>query len=167
MGFGIHFYKQKRLEGLAKEDCRHLQAKYDELSEEISRLEDEGNNDATLEKLYDEQEKYNIEINQLIEYKDVAFFSKVYFLVRYFRYGENLSEVAVTREQIELLVKKCKMVLENNELAKDLLPTFGFGDIDDYDEYYFYSVADVLHEFENILSDTDFDTHEIIMWCWF
>ena len=40
-----------------------------------------------------------------------------------------------------------------------------FGSLE-YDEDYFESVADVLHEFEKILSDTDFDTHEIIMWCW-
>ena len=107
-------------------------------------------------------------MKKLTEFTEVAYFRKVNFLVDFFGYKENLSEVTITREKIELLIKKCKIVLENNELAKDLLPTvpgFFFGSLE-YDEDYFESVADVLHEFEKILSDTDFDTHEIIMWCW-
>lgn len=168
MGLDIHFYKQKRLEGQAKEACRHLEAKYEELVQEIARLEDKGNNDATLEKLYEEKEKCSLDVKKLTEFTEVAYFRKVNFLVDFFGYKENLSEVTITREKIELLIKKCKIVLENNELVKDLLPTvpgFFFGSLE-YDEDYFESVADVLHEFEKILSDTDFDTHEIIMWCW-
>ena len=168
MGIEIYFFKQKRLEGQAKETCNKLETKYEKLGKEIDRLEDLGNNDTLLNKLYEEKEKYSLEVKKITEFTKVAYFWKVNFLVDFFDYEENLSCITITKEKIELLIKKCKKVLENNELAKDLLPTvsgFFFGSLK-YDEDYFESVADVLHEFEKILSDTDFDTHEIIMWCW-
>lgn len=168
MGLDIHFYKQKRLDGREKKVCKHLESKYKELSKAIVHLEDLGNNDATLDKLYAEKKKCSLDVRNLTEFSEVAYFRKVNFLVRHFGYEENLSEVLISREDIESLVEKCKLVLENHELARDLLPTiegFFFGSLE-YDELYFEDVEEVLHEFERILSETNFDTHEIRMWCW-
>lgn len=168
MGLDIYFFKQKRLEGQAKEACKHLEAKYKELSKAIVSLEDRGTNDATLDKLYAEKKKCSLDVRSLTEFTEVAYFRKVNFLVGHFGYEENLSDVLISREEVESLVEKCKLVIENHELARDLLPTtegFFFGGLE-YDELYFEDVEEVLHEFERILSETNFDTHEIVMSCW-
>lgn len=82
--------------------------------------------------------------------KQIGYFRKVNFLVAYFeKKGFNVetqSDYYVYREDIEELIDICEKVLENHDLAEELLPTmsgFFFGDID-YNEYYFENVEEVL-----------------------
>ena len=59
----------------------------------------------------------------------------------------------VSAEKLQKLVETCKEVLDNHELAEELLPTcsgFFFGDTK-YDEYYFADLQDTI----NMLSDID------------
>ena len=82
--------------------------------------------------------------------EQVGYFRKVNFLVAYFeKKGFNIETQAdyyTCREDIEELIETCKKVLENHDLADELLPTmsgFFFGDTD-YNEYYFEDVEEVL-----------------------
>ena len=110
-----------------------------------------------------------------VEYLELSYFRKVNFLVKYFLdlgYDvENLKDVVICKEDIEELLNRCCKVLENNDLASELLPTtegFFFGSTN-YDDYYFKDVEDVrttcidlLEEFESL------DAHEeIIFKIWY
>jgi hypothetical protein len=57
--------------------------------------------------------------------------------------------------QLSELVDLCKKVLENRELAEELLPTqagFFFGGTD-YDEYYFHNLEDTIKKLEPFVTD--------------
>jgi len=170
MGLDIYYFKQKRLKGQEKETYKHLVAKCNELGVKICRESDKGN-DIAANNLLKKKKKYGKEMNKICELTHVAYYRKVNFLIRHFGYPEDATkvmEVPVTKEQVESLVEKCKAVLENHDSAEELLPTVDgpfFGGTD-YDEDYYYDVKSVLKDFEKILSETDFDTHELIMSCW-
>ena len=66
---------------------------------------------------------------------------------------------AVTAEQLYKLKSICKKVLENKELAKDLLPTsqgFFFGGTE-YDEDYFSDLEDTIRMLSRIDDDTEYE----------
>lgn len=83
---------------------------------------------------------------------NIAYFRKINFLVKYFEnYIEheikNLRYVDIDEESIIELINRCQQVLEDHNLAKDLLPTeeeFFFGPTE-YDEHYFLNVEEVLN----------------------
>jgi len=61
----------------------------------------------------------------------------------------------VSEEQLEELLGLCKKVLENNQLAEELLPStsgFFFGSTD-YDEWYFNDIKNTIEIIESILSE--------------
>ena len=109
-------------------------------------------------------------------------FRKVNFLLNHFGYTENCTYISVTKEQIEDLVKKCadilikldytnfedgKQVAELVALCKDTLPTqsgFFFGSTD-YNGFYFDNIKEVYKAMVELIENTDFDTHEILMDC--
>ncbi|WP_295723666.1 hypothetical protein [uncultured Leptotrichia sp.] len=108
--------------------------------------------------------------------KELAYFRKVNFLIPFFENYfnvklENLENLELTKESIEELRDRCKRVLNDRTLVKDLLPTQGgffFGNIN-YDEYYYDDVVDVLEncnallpEFDNLKED-----ESIIFKIWF
>ena len=69
----------------------------------------------------------------------------------------------VTEEDLEELINTCREVLENPNLAEELLPTqpgFFFGETS-YDEYYFDDLNYTIEICENALKTTDFDNQEI------
>lgn len=87
----------------------------------------------------------------------IGYFRKVNFLVKYFENKgfdvENQTPLDISKEEIEELIDRCEKVLQNNDLAKELLPTmsgFFFGSTD-YDEYYFDSVKEVLEYCKTLL----------------
>lgn len=107
-------------------------------------------------------------------YSEVAYFRKVNFLLPYFNYEENCSEVVIDKCEVEELVNDCKRVLaakdtdEAEKVADELLPTEEgcfFGSTD-YDEWYFKDVQEVMDKFTEILNNFDFDENELIMDCW-
>lgn len=100
---------------------------------------------------------------------EVAYFRKYNFLIPVM---EKILETKikngnfynVDEEDIKKLRDRCKLVMENHDYAKELLPTtegFFFGSTD-YDEYYFNDVEHVYNECNKILEnmteseDTDF-----------
>lgn len=88
---------------------------------------------------------------------EIGYFRKVNFLVKYFENKgmdvENQRPLEIFKEDAEELVENCKKVLENHDLAEELLPTcegFFFGPTE-YNDWYFESVQDVLNFVENEL----------------
>ena len=88
--------------------------------------------------------------------KEVVYFRKVNLLFAYFaNKGTMIDEVfsAVTKSDVEDIINKCRVVLEDHDKAAELLPTqagFFFGNTD-YDEHYFWNVECVLKLFEEDL----------------
>ncbi len=69
--------------------------------------------------------------------------------------NDNCEEYRVTRDQLQLLVDNCKLVLMNKEEAVNLLPVqegFFFGSYE-YDEYYFGDIQDTIDQLERILNE--------------
>lgn len=69
----------------------------------------------------------------------------------------------VTKEVLEDLLDICQQVLDNHDLAYELLPTqsgFFFGGTE-YDEYYFDDIKDTIEIIKNVLETTDFDKEMI------
>ena len=99
----------------------------------------------------------------------LGYFRKVNFLVKYFAdLGfdvDHQTPFCINKGDIKELLDRCNEVLENHDLAEELLPTmsgFFFGNTD-YNEYYFDDVKQVkdyienelLPEFDNLTSDED------------
>jgi hypothetical protein len=69
--------------------------------------------------------------------------------------NDNCEEYRVTRDQLQLLLDNCKLVLINKEEAKTLLPRqegFFFGSYE-YDEFYWYDIQDTIDQLEKILNE--------------
>lgn len=90
--------------------------------------------------------------------KECCYFRKVNFLRNYMinigmDEDANCDSFKLSRDDLEDIVGKCKDVLENKNLAEELLPTlsgFFFGDTK-YDECYFTNVEDVKCKIEQVL----------------
>jgi frataxin-like iron-binding protein CyaY len=68
---------------------------------------------------------------------------------------DDCEEYRVTRDQLQLLLDNCKLVLINKEEAKTLLPRqegFFFGSYE-YDEFYWYDIQDTIDQLEKILNE--------------
>ena len=69
----------------------------------------------------------------------------------------------VSKEQFEDLLKICKSVLNEPNLASELLPTcsgFFFGSVN-YDEDYYHDIEETVKIIENVLEKTDFEKEMI------
>ena len=118
-------------------------------------------NSKLIKELEDEKEKIN-------PWNEVAYFRKVNFLIPFFGYEENCSNIEIDKYQVEDLIEACKEVLANHDKASILLPTqagFFFGETD-YNDWYFDDVQNVKDKFEEILADFDMDEDILIMHCW-
>lgn len=158
MGLDITFYKAKRSKDnetkeLLEEIRKALAAEYlKSIDERNSKL---------INELEDEKEKIN-------PWNEVAYFRKVNFLIPFFGYEENCSNIEIDKYQVEDLIEACKEVLANHDKASFLLPTqagFFFGSTD-YDDWYFDDVQNVKEKFEEILADFDRDEDILLMHCW-
>lgn len=101
--------------------------------------------------------------------KEVAYFRKVNFLVKYFQYEKNLSLEKIFIPKVQLLLDYCTKVLEdkNEETSKKLLPTQGgffFGSTE-YDQWYYEDVKRVYETFKEILNNLS-DDEDLFMCCW-
>ena len=158
MGLDITFYKAKRLKD--NETKERLEEIRKELATEYLKSIDERNS-KLINELEDEKEKIN-------PWNEVAYFRKVNFLIPFFGYEENCSNIEIDKYQVEDLIEACKEVLANHDKASFLLPTqegFFFGSTD-YDDWYFDDVQNVKEKFEEILADFDRDEDMLLMHCW-
>lgn len=68
---------------------------------------------------------------------------------------DDCKEYRVTREQLQLLVDNCKLVLMQKEEAPNLLPPqegFFFGSYG-YDEFYWQDIQDTIDQLEKVLNE--------------
>ena len=99
---------------------------------------------------------------------EIAYFRKVNFLMTYFGYEGNCEYKLIEKAEVEELIDRCKKVLDNHELAGELLPTasgFFFGSTN-YDDWYFLDVENVRMTFERMLKNVDWETEAVEMYCW-
>ena len=158
MGLDITFYKAKRSKD--NETKERLEEIRKALAAEYLKSIDERNS-KLINELEDEKEKIN-------PWNEVAYFRKVNFLIPFFGYEENCSNIEIDKYQVEDLIEACKEVLANHDKASFLLPTqagFFFGSTD-YDDWYFDDVESVKTTFESILEDFDQEEDILIMHCW-
>lgn len=112
---------------------------------------------------------------------EIAYFRKVNFLLPFFNYQQNCSDVIIEKCLVENLVNLCNDILklyhkhksgefDKFELIKfvsEHLPTksgFFFGSTE-YDENYFKNVESVRDKFSNILDTFDWENETIFMRC--
>ena len=158
MGLNITFYKAKRSKD--NETKERLEEIRKALAAEYLKSIDERNS-KLINELEDEKEKIN-------PWNEVAYFRKVNFLIPFFGYEENCSNIEIDKYQVEDLIEACKEVLANHDKASFLLPTqagFFFGSTD-YDDWYFDDVESVKTTFESILEDFDQEEDILTMHCW-
>ena len=158
MGLDITFYKAKRSND--NETKERLEEIRKALAAEYLKSIDERNS-KLINELEDEKEKIN-------PWNEVAYFRKVNFLIPFFGYEENCSNIEIDKYQVEDLIEACKEVLANHDKASFLLPTqagFFFGSTD-YDDWYFDDVESVKTTFESILEDFDQEEDILTMHCW-
>jgi hypothetical protein len=68
---------------------------------------------------------------------------------------DDCKEYHVTRDQLQLLLDNCKLVLINKEEAPNLLPPqegFFFGSYE-YDEFYWQDIQDTIDQLERVLNE--------------
>jgi hypothetical protein len=101
------------------------------------------------------------------EYEEVAYWRKANQIHNWFANNvgavENCEEYEVSKENLLLLLNMCKIVLNNNKLAEEYLPTtsgFFFGDTE-YNQYYFNDIEKTIEILNKILEETDFDKQKI------
>jgi hypothetical protein len=73
------------------------------------------------------------------------------------QYDDDCVDRIITKKQIKELVNDCKKVLENHDLAKELLPTtdgFFFGS-QKYDEWYFKDLQSTVEKLSPLLEQID------------
>lgn len=83
----------------------------------------------------------------------VGYFRKVNSVYRYFEDKLTDETAWVTKDECEDIVKRCSAVLENPDLASELMPTrsgFFFGSTE-YDKYYFSDLKDVRKQFKSFI----------------
>ena len=158
MGLDINFYKAKRSkDNETKERLEEIRKALD--TEYIKSIDER--NSKLIKELEDEKEKIN-------PWNEVAYFRKVNFLIPFFGYEENCSNIEIDKYQVEDLIEACKEVLANHDKASFLLPTqagFFFGSTE-YDDWYFGDVESVKTTFESILEDFDPEEDILTMHCW-
>jgi hypothetical protein len=80
----------------------------------------------------------------------------------------NCEYSAVTKELLEELVRDCKEVLQDHDLAGRILPTqsgFFFGSTE-YDEWYFDDLERTIEMVSRVIEETDWETEEVAYFEW-
>ena len=99
-----------------------------------------------------------------VKSEEIGYFRKANFLIPFFegQIGDkigNLRGVDISKEDVNELLRRCNIVLNDHSKAEELLPTecgFFYGSTD-YDEYYFEKVASVRDYIKETLLP-EFDT---------
>lgn len=93
------------------------------------------------------------------------------WFVRNLKFGreENCGYYKVTKEQLIKLQEDCKTVLNNHDLAQEIMPTsmgFFFGSTE-YDEYCFDKLDLTIGYINDILEKVDFDIFDVYYSEWY
>ena len=158
MGLDINFNiaKRSRLE--------ETEERLSELNEAINAEYCKPENEFSSERA----NKLSNEYDEINPWKEIAYFRKVNFLLPFFGYEENCSDLEIDKYQVEDLIEACKAVLEDHSKAEELLPTtagFFFGNTE-YNDWYFGDVECVKTTFESILEEFDPEEDILTMYCW-
>lgn len=89
------------------------------------------------------------------------------YFERLFGELENCADYPVTVDQLKELRDTCQKVLDNHNLAEELLPTYGgvfFGTYD-YDERYFSRVAETVSKLDGLFENSG-DDDEYYFYAW-
>lgn len=106
--------------------------------------------------------------------EEAAYFRKHNHLLPYFGYGENCSNLPISRNQLEQFIEDAKEVLSHEgkddfqQVAAELIPTesgFFFGSVE-YGEWYCSELRENIEAFQGILDNFDFNTDILYMHCW-
>jgi len=108
-------------------------------------------------------EKVNIDFNKVSYIEEqVAYWRKAnqihnWFVTNVQNGNDDCGTYFISKEHFEELYNECKEVMENKELASELLPTtngFFFGGTE-YDEYYFKDIEYTINIVKEILDNYD------------
>lgn len=113
-----------------------------------------------------EFEKHDYNIGGYKECTEIGYWRKANAIHRWFVENcqdgvDNCAEYALYKEDLKQLRKVCSIVLQNNSLAEELLPTqsgFFFGPTE-YDDWYFQDLKDTIEIIDWALAQ-DFDYFE-------
>jgi hypothetical protein len=100
---------------------------------------------------------------------EVAYWRKVNCVHRFFCERmdvPNCEKVMIEKDLLEELVVLCERVLEDNSLAKELLPTQGgcfFGSLE-YDDDYFEDLEDTVVMMNKVIDDDSLDDLYYLAW---
>lgn len=114
--------------------------------------------------------------SNILDDQEIAYFIKHNWIVRYFDYKDNYSNLELEPEKMRQFVDDVRKVVEAyNEsfdkgvkLASELVPTMNgyfFGDVS-YNDLYFKLIESDADKFEEILNSTDFEKEKIHLHCW-
>lgn len=81
---------------------------------------------------------------------------------------ENCARISVYKEDLLELRGLCERVLENHDLAEELLPTqsgFFYGSTE-YDEWYFRDLEDTIEIIDKTIKETNWETDRILYRAW-
>ena len=192
MGLDIYFYKQNKMTPEREEALK----KFNEADEALNDFWmknpdfDRAAHGGSIREEHDKLETaYKIcksTYNELMEREEVAYFRKVNLLIPFFKYGENCSDLIITKDQVEDLIGTCSNVLDHFSNLKQLykedaytkeewidycqetLPNqdgFFFGSYE-YDEWYLNKVEHVKKQFEEVIENVDWERQDLTMYCW-
>lgn len=123
-------------------------------------------------KLRENDEEYN---NLVMEsQKEVMYWRKANQVRQWFvdhtelEVNDNCRDILVSKETLEQLRNDCATVLTNHSKSTELMPTssgFFFGGTE-YDEWYYLDLKNTVEAVDQILTETDFDTEDIIYTEW-
>ena len=193
MGLDIYFYKQNKMNPEREEVLKNFKEADEALSDFWMRHPDFNlaAHGGSIGKEHDELEKtYKVcksVYNTLMGREEVAYFRKVNLLLPFFGYGDNCSDLIITKDQVEDLIGTCSNVLdyfsnlhESNlfkedydkqewiEYCQETLPNqdgFYFGDYE-YGERYTSKVEHVKKIFEEVIESVDWERQDLVMYCW-
>ena len=126
----------------------------------------------TMEQLNNDYTKEVIEALYLVEGTfEVAYWRKANQIREWFinhldgfEYDDNGEYYAVTEEILEELIDDCQKVLDDNDLAEEILPTssgFFFGSTE-YDEWYFEQLKTTIEQVNVVLATTDWNSEVVV-----
>lgn len=81
-----------------------------------------------------------------------------------FNSDDNCEYYKITKELLVELITDCKAVLNNHDLATELIPTssgFYFGSTE-YDEWYYKDLEDTIKMCEDVIETTDWDNEVVV-----
>lgn len=180
MGLDIYFYKHRNTNAQTE---RALKEFYEQFNEQMpaSKVRELAEELGVRDRVSVEEHEYTMNGKPTTyttayrtDTEEVGYMRKHNHLLPYFNYGDNCSNQPVSRSAIEAFIDDATEVLSHwgeegfENVANDLIPHeegFFFGGYD-YDDWYRQDLEEDIRIFKDILAETDWNTDEIVMHCW-